>query len=78
MFSLKKNASKIAMTYLAAALKQAKFKYIDTQFYSDHLKQFGTKKISRKKYQEILKKNASEKKPKFPEKLDKLILEYFK
>ena len=78
MFSLKKNASKIAMTYLAAALKQAKFKYIDTQFYSDHLKQFETKKISRKKYQEILKKNASEKKPKFPEKLDKLILEYFK
>lgn len=78
MFSLKKNASKIAMTYLAAALKQAKFKYIDTQFYSDHLKQFGTKKISRKKYQEILKKNALEKKPKFPEKLDKLILEYFK
>lgn len=78
MFSLKKNASKIAMTYLAAALKQAKFKYIDTQFYSDHLKQFGTKKISRKKYQEILKKNASEKKPEFPEKLDKLILEYFK
>ena len=78
MFSLKKNASKIAMTYLAAALIQAKFKYIDTQFYSDHLKQFGTKKISRKKYQEILKKNASEKKPKFPEKLDKLILEYFK
>ena len=67
MFSLKKNASKIAMTYLAAALKQAKFKYIDTQFYSDHLKQFGTKKISRKKYQEILKKNALEKKPKFPE-----------
>ena len=78
MFSLKKNASKIAITYLAAALKQAKFKYIDTQFYSDHLKQFGTKKISRKKYQEILKKNALEKKPKFPEKLDKLILEYFK
>ena len=62
MFSLKKNASKIAMTYLAAALKQAKFKYIDTQFYSDHLKQFGTKKISRKKYQEILKKKCFRKK----------------
>ena len=44
------------MTYLAAALKQAKFKYIDTQFYSDHLKQFGTKKISRKKISRNFKK----------------------
>ncbi len=78
MFSLKANASKIAMTYLAAALKQAEFKFIDTQFYSEHLKQFGTKKISRKSYQKILKVNALEKNLKFPEKLDKFILEYFK
>ena len=48
MFSIRENASKIALTYLAALLKQGGFKFIDTQFYSDHLKQFGTKKISKK------------------------------
>ena len=78
MFSLKKNASKIAMTYLAALLKQAKFKFIDTQFYSDHLKQFGAKKISKKEYQNILELNRSHKNHDFPKKLDNLILEYFK
>ena len=48
MFSIETNASKIALTYLAALLKQGGFKFIDTQFYSDHLKQFGTKRISKK------------------------------
>ena len=47
MFSLKKNSSKIALAYLAAYLKEGGFKYIDTQFYSEHLKQFGTKKIKK-------------------------------
>ena len=45
MFSIRENASKIALTYLAALLKQGGFKFIDTQFYSDHLKQFGTKRF---------------------------------
>ena len=44
MFSLEKNASKVALVYLAALLKQNDYKFIDTQFYSEHLKQFGTKK----------------------------------
>lgn len=78
MFSLKSNASKIALTYLAALLKQAKFKFIDTQFYSEHLKQFGTKKISKKKYHEILKNNNLHKNLNFPEKLDRNVLDYFK
>ena len=52
MFSVRKNASKVCMAYLAALLKQ-KFKLIDTQFYSDHLKQFGTMKISKKEYQKF-------------------------
>ena len=43
--ALEENASKIALTYLAALLKQGGFKFIDTQFYSDHLKQFGTKRF---------------------------------
>mgnify|MGYP001291393913 CR=1 FL=1 len=78
MFSLKKNASKIALTYLAALLRQGKFKYIDTQFYSEHLKQFGTKKISRNKYLKLLELNKLEENLVFPEKLKDNILEYFR
>ena len=78
MFSLQKNASKIALTYLAALLKQGGFKFIDTQFYTEHLKQFGTKKISKKKYLELLKKNRLNENPIFPKKLDTYILDYFK
>tara|TARA_B100000963_G_C22577437_1_gene649180 strand:- start:95 stop:721 length:627 start_codon:yes stop_codon:yes gene_type:complete len=78
MFSLEKNASKVAITYLAAILKQANFQFIDTQFYSDHLKQFGTKKISKQEYQIILEQNRFYGNGEFPKKLDNFILEYFK
>ena len=57
MFSLKKNASKICIAYLAAHLIDSGFKIIDTQFYSDHLSQFGTIKISQEKYLNILNEN---------------------
>ena len=78
MFSIRENASKIALTYLAALLKQGGFKFIDTQFYSDHLKQFGTKKISKNKYLQLLKKNKVLENPIFPEKLERNVLDYFK
>ncbi len=78
MFSIRKNASKIALTYLAALLKQGGFKFIDTQFYSDHLKQFGTKKISRNKYLKLLKDNKHLEDPIFPEQLKNNVLDYFK
>ena len=78
MFKIKKNASKIALTYLAALLKQGGFKFIDTQFYSDHLKQFGTKKISRNKYLKLLKDNKHLEDPIFPEQLKNNVLDYFK
>ena len=78
MFSIRENASKIALTYLAALLKQGGFKFIDTQFYSDHLKQFGTKKISRDKYLKLLKDNKFIENLTFPERLDKNVLDYFK
>ena len=78
MFSLKKNASKVALTYLAALLRQGQFKYIDTQFYSEHLKQFGTKKISRNKYLKLLELNKLEENLAFPERLNDNILEYFR
>ena len=78
MFSIKENASKIALTYLAALLKQGGFKFIDTQFYSDHLQQFGTKKISKNKYLKLLKENKFLENPIFPERLEKNVLDYFK
>jgi len=78
MFSIRKNASKIALTYLAALLKQGGFKFIDTQFYSDHLKQFGTKKISKNKYLKLLKDNKHLEDPIFPEQLKNNVLDYFK
>ena len=78
MFSIRENASKIALTYLAALLKQGGFKFIDTQFYSDHLKQFGTKKISRNKYLKLLKDNKLIDNLTFPERLENNVLDYFK
>ena len=78
MFSIRENASKIALTYLAALLKQGGFKFIDTQFYSDHLKQFGTKKISRNKYLKLLKENKLIENLIFPERLENNVLDYFK
>ena len=78
MFSLKNNASKISIAYLAAFLKQAGFKIIDTQFYSKHLSQFGTIEISQNKYLEILESNNKKKDLSFPLKLNYHVLDYFK
>tara|TARA_X000001036_G_C20647202_1_gene793485 strand:+ start:1246 stop:1815 length:570 start_codon:yes stop_codon:yes gene_type:complete len=77
MFSLVPNASKISLVYLAVLLKENGFKFIDTQFYSDHLKQFGTKKISKKDYQNILKKNFKKKNIIFRDSLKKILKSYF-
>ena len=77
MFSLMPNLSKISLVYLATLLKENGFAFIDTQFYSDHLKQFGTKKISKKDYQIILKKNLREKDITFPNSLRKMLKNYF-
>jgi len=78
MFSLEKNASKVALVYLAALLKENNYKFIDTQFYSEHLKQFGTKKITKGEYQKILQQNKDEKIISFPKKLHNSPFSYFK
>ena len=76
MFSIQKNASKISMAYLAAHLIEGGFEFIDTQFYSEHLKQFGTKKIMKSEYLKLLSRNRN--KPKiFPLNISQNILEYF-
>lgn len=76
MFSTQPNASKVALVYLAALLKQSGFNLIDTQFLTEHLKQFGAKEIDKKNYIKILEKNLKLKK-KFPDKLNKDLLSYF-
>ena len=76
MFSIEKDASKISLAYLAAHLMEGGFEFIDTQFYSSHLKQFGTKQIIRNDFHELLLKNKKEIRE-FPEKISKDILKYF-
>ena len=76
MFSIEKDASKISLAYLAAHLMEGGFEFIDTQFYSSHLKQFGTKQIIRNDFHKLLLKNKKEIRE-FPEKISKDILKYF-
>ncbi len=76
MFSIKDNASKVALVHLVAYLKQGQFKFIDTQFITSHLRQFGAKEVPKNKYINILKRNINQKKN-IPLKLNKDILEYF-
>ena len=77
MFSLKKNASKICIAYLAAHLIDSGFKIIDTQFYSDHLSQFGTIEIPQEEYLNILNENNLKDDLSINKNLKKNILEYF-
>ena len=76
MFSIEKDASKISLAYLAAHLMEGGFEFIDTQFYSSHLKQFGTKQIIRNDFHQLLLKNKKEIRE-FPEKISKDVLKYF-
>lgn len=47
MFSFETDASKVALIYLLARLKYGGFCLLDTQFVTDHLRQFGAQEISR-------------------------------
>ena len=76
MFSKKENASKVSLVYLAAFLKEGGFSFIDTQFQTEHLKQFGSLEIEKTSYMSILGKNIN-KNANFPNFLKKNILDYF-
>jgi len=54
MFSVERDASKIAMLHLIARLKHARFKLLDTQFFTPHLSQFGVVECSDTDYQKML------------------------
>jgi leucyl/phenylalanyl-tRNA---protein transferase len=50
MFSLRADASKVALVHLVARLGEAGFSLLDTQFITDHLRQFGAVEIERADY----------------------------
>jgi leucyl/phenylalanyl-tRNA---protein transferase len=54
MFSRERDASKIALVYLVARLKAGKYRLLDTQFVTEHLKQFGAIEMPRADFQRAL------------------------
>jgi len=56
MFSYVRDASKIALLYLSARLAYGGFKLLDTQFVTDHLRQFGTIELNREEFHRLLEK----------------------
>lgn len=54
MFSRERDASKVALVHLVARLKAGKFMLLDTQFVTEHLRQFGAVEISRADYRRLL------------------------
>jgi leucyl/phenylalanyl-tRNA--protein transferase len=54
MFSNARDASKIALMHLAARLAYGGFKLLDTQFVTDHLRQFGTVELNREEFHRLL------------------------
>jgi leucyl/phenylalanyl-tRNA--protein transferase len=54
MFHTARDASKVALVHLVARLRAGGFSLLDTQFVTDHLKNFGAAEISRRSYQKML------------------------
>jgi leucyl/phenylalanyl-tRNA--protein transferase len=55
MFSRRTDASKIALIHLAARLRAGRYRLLDTQFITEHLRQFGALEIPRDTYRQLLK-----------------------
>ena len=54
MFSNARDASKVALVYLCARLIAGKFSLLDTQFVTEHLRQFGTMELDRNEFHTLL------------------------
>ncbi len=54
MFSTMRDASKIALVYLCARLIHGGFSMLDTQFVTEHLRQFGTIEVEKDIFQDML------------------------
>jgi leucyl/phenylalanyl-tRNA--protein transferase len=55
MFSRKTDASKIALVALVDHLREMKYRLLDTQWMTPHLRQFGGYEVSRAKYHSLLR-----------------------
>ncbi|MFQ3622718.1 MAG: leucyl/phenylalanyl-tRNA--protein transferase [Acetobacteraceae bacterium] len=54
MFSLERDASKVALVHLVARLRLGGFRLLDTQFVTDHLARFGAIEVPRAEYRRQL------------------------
>ncbi len=63
MFSLERDASKVALVYLCARLIHGGFSLLDTQFVTDHLRQFGTVEIDRARVSRAAREGAGATRP---------------
>jgi leucyl/phenylalanyl-tRNA--protein transferase len=61
MFSFERDASKVALVYLCARLVRGGFSLLDTQFVTEHLKQFGAEEIGRQEFHVLLERALSHK-----------------
>ena len=59
MFSTERDASKVALIHLCARLVHGGFSLLDTQFVTEHLRQFGTIEIERDAFHKLLEKALS-------------------
>jgi leucyl/phenylalanyl-tRNA--protein transferase len=58
MFSLARDASKVALVHLVARLRLGGFRLLDTQFVTAHLSQFGAVEVPREDYKLLLDRAA--------------------
>jgi leucyl/phenylalanyl-tRNA--protein transferase len=54
MFGRARDASKVALVHLVERLKRGGFVLLDTQFLTEHLRQFGAIAVPRARYLELL------------------------
>ncbi|MCP1197852.1 leucyl/phenylalanyl-tRNA--protein transferase [Notoacmeibacter sp. MSK16QG-6] len=54
MFSRRRDASKICLVHLVTRMRERGFRLLDTQFTTEHLKQFGAIDIERDRYEALL------------------------
>lgn len=60
MFSTERDASKVALVHLCARLMYGRFSLLDTQFVTEHLRQFGTIEVERADFHVRLEKALGE------------------
>ena len=61
MFSVERDASKVALVYLAARLIRGRFTLLDTQFVTEHLRQFGTVELDKTAFHAELERAVTRK-----------------